>query len=55
MTSESILSEAKWIGPEEATLLHHLFKISIAKLISAISTDAKKNDRRFIVPPLERR
>jgi len=38
----------------ESTLSHHLFSVSIRKLIAAISTDAQKNERRLKVSPLKR-
>ena len=39
----------------EATLAHHLFQVSVGELITAIPSDAHKDDRGLGVAPLERR
>jgi hypothetical protein len=39
----------------ESSLPHHLFKVTVGELVSAIPADAQKDDRRLEVTPLERR
>jgi hypothetical protein len=38
----------------EATLAHHLLKVAVGELVSAIPSDTQKNDSWLEVPPLER-
>ena len=38
----------------EAAFAHHLFEVTVRKLIAAIPSDAQKDDGRLEVPPLER-
>jgi hypothetical protein len=38
----------------EPTLTHHLFNVAVGELVSAIPSDAQKNNRGFVVPPFER-
>jgi hypothetical protein len=35
-------------------LPHHLFNITVGKLVVAVPSNAQKNNRRFVEPPFER-
>jgi hypothetical protein len=37
----------------EAALTHHLLQVAIGEMVSAIPSNAQKDDRRLGVPPLE--
>jgi hypothetical protein len=38
----------------EAALTHHLRKIAVAQSVPAVPSDAKKDNRRLVMAPLER-